>query len=41
MDIETIFAQVSCSNLETSIAWFTKLFGKAPTRRPMVGLAEW
>lgn len=41
MAIETIFAHVSCSNLEASIAWYTKLFGRGPDRRPMDGLAEW
>ena len=41
MGIETIFAHVSCSDLETSIPWYSKLFGKPPLRRPMPGLAEW
>lgn len=41
MSIATIFAHVSCSNLETSIAWYEKLFGMPPLRRPMPGLAEW
>lgn len=41
MAIATIFAQVSCSDLETSLPWYEKLFGKPPLRRPMVGLAEW
>ena len=41
MGIETIFAEVSCSDLEASLPWYEKLFGKAPTRRPMPGLAEW
>lgn len=41
MSIETIFANVSCSELERSIAWYKKLFGKPPARRPMAGLAEW
>jgi catechol 2,3-dioxygenase-like lactoylglutathione lyase family enzyme len=41
MGIETIFACVSCSRIETSIAWYTKLFGKPPTRRPIQGMAEW
>jgi hypothetical protein len=39
--IKTIFAQVSCSNIENSTTWYTKLFGKAPIRRPMPGLVEW
>ncbi|WP_032928450.1 VOC family protein [Mesorhizobium sp. LNHC221B00] len=41
MAIQTIFAHVSCSDLEASIGWYEKLFGKAPLRRPMPGLAEW
>ena len=41
MAIATIFAQVSCSDLETSVSWYEKLFGKPPLRRPMPGLAEW
>jgi catechol 2,3-dioxygenase-like lactoylglutathione lyase family enzyme len=41
MGISTIFANVSCRNLETSIAWYAKLFGAPPTRRPMPRLAEW
>jgi hypothetical protein len=41
MAIETIFAQVSCSDLQTSLPWYEKLFGKPPTRRPMAGLVEW
>ena len=41
MSIATVFAHVSCSNLESSIAWYEKLFGKPPLRRPMPGLAEW
>ena len=41
MGIETIFAHVSCASLETSAAWYEKLFGKPPLRRPMAGLAEW
>jgi hypothetical protein len=41
MAIETIFAHVSCSDLETSARWYEQLFGKPPLRRPMPGLAEW
>jgi hypothetical protein len=41
MSIETIFANVSCSDLLVSTAWYERLFGKAPTRRPMQGLVEW
>ncbi|MET0746929.1 MAG: VOC family protein [Rhizobium sp.] len=41
MPIETIFAHISCSNLKTSAAWYEKLFGRAPARKPMAGLLEW
>lgn len=41
MTIQTIFAHVSCADLEASIPWYAKLFGKSPLRRPMPGLAEW
>ncbi|WP_296747320.1 glyoxalase/bleomycin resistance/dioxygenase family protein [Mesorhizobium sp.] len=41
MGIETIFAHVSCSYLETSTKWYEKLFGRPPARRPMDGLVEW
>jgi hypothetical protein len=41
MGIATIFAQVSYINIESSVTWYTKLFGKPPIRRPMRGLAEW
>src|SRR5262245_9191116 len=39
--IEKVFAHISCSRLETSIPWFTHLFGRAPDHTPMTGLAEW
>lgn len=41
MTIATVFAHVSCTDLASSIAWYEKLFGKPPLRRPMPGLAEW
>jgi hypothetical protein len=41
MGIETVFAHVSCSDIEKSRAWYEKLFGKPPIRRPMPGLVEW
>jgi len=41
MGIETIFAHVSCSDLQTSLAWYQKLFGRPPDRSPMPGLVEW
>ena len=41
MGIATIFAHVSCSDIEASSAWYEKLFGRAPVRRPMPKLVEW
>lgn len=41
MAITSISANVSCSHLEASIAWYGRLFGLPPARRPMAGLAEW
>ena len=41
MTIATVFAQVACSDLDVSMAWYGKLFGKPATRQPMPGLAEW
>jgi hypothetical protein len=41
MAIKTIFAHVSCSDLESSEKWYSKLFGRGPDRHPMEGLAEW
>ena len=41
MGIQTIFAQVACSDLKASEIWYTKLFGKPPLRHPMSHLAEW
>jgi hypothetical protein len=41
MPIQTIFAHVSCSDIEASTQWYEKLFGKAPIRKPMPGLVEW
>ncbi|MDB5947656.1 MAG: hypothetical protein JWQ33_2682 [Ramlibacter sp.] len=41
MGVKTVFARVSCSDLETSVPWYEKLFGQPPIRRPGRGLAEW
>lgn len=41
MRIHKIYAHISCSKLDTSIVWFSKLFALDPDRRPMAGLAEW
>ena len=41
MPIRTVFAGVSCSNIEVSTAWYEKLFGLPPVRIPTTTLAEW
>jgi hypothetical protein len=41
MAIETIFANLSCSDLSVSEPWYEKLFGRPADRHPMKGLAEW
>jgi hypothetical protein len=41
MSIATIFAHLSCSDIEVSTSWYEKLFGQPPIRRPMPGLVEW
>ncbi|WP_421917071.1 VOC family protein [Mesorhizobium sp.] len=41
MPIQTIFAHVSCSDIDASTPWYEKLFGRPPLRKPMPGLAEW
>jgi len=41
MSIEKVYAQLSCRDLERSVAWFERLFDRRPDARPMDGLAEW
>lgn len=41
MAIATVFAHISCSDIEASAAWYEKLFGRRPIRRPAPGLVEW
>ncbi|MDM0117722.1 VOC family protein [Variovorax sp. J22R133] len=41
MGIQTIFANISCSDLRVSEPWYEKLFGMPAIRRPMPGLVEW
>lgn len=41
MRLSKIYAQLSCSDLERSAIWFSKLFEREPEARPMPGLAEW
>jgi hypothetical protein len=41
MSIRTIFAHVSCADINVSAPWYEKLFGQPPVRSPMPGLVEW
>lgn len=41
MSLVAIFANVSCADLERSVAWYSAVFGRDPDERPMAGLAEW
>ena len=36
-----LFAQMTVTDLEPAVAWYTKLFGANPDARPMDGLVEW
>ena len=41
MDLTAIYANVSCSGLGRSTAWFEALMGRSPDAAPMKGLVEW
>ena len=41
MEVQELFAVVCVSNMERSVAWFTRLIGRGPDTRPMAGLVEW
>ncbi|CAN7532476.1 glyoxalase/bleomycin resistance/dioxygenase family protein [Rhizobium sp. LjRoot30] len=41
MALTAIYAQLNCSDLGASTAWFSTLFARQPDARPMQGLAEW
>ncbi len=41
MPIIGIFAEVCVADVERSIAWYTKFFGRPPEDRPMDRLAQW
>ena len=41
MSLTAIYAQLSCTDLERSIEWFTLVFERGPDTIPMEGLAEW
>lgn len=41
MAIVGMLGQVTVTDLDASVPWFTTLFGRDPDDRPMPGLAEW
>ena len=41
MTLQKIFAQLNCTDMERSTAWFATLFGRSPDEAPMDGLNEW
>lgn len=41
MAITRLLAQMTISDLESAVAWYTRFFGREPDARPMDGLVEW
>lgn len=41
MPVVSIYAQLNCSDLNTSTPWFEQVFAKPPDIKPMNGLVEW
>lgn len=41
MSIDRIYAQLACRDLEQSVLWFERLFGRPPDAHPVEGLVEW
>jgi len=41
MALTSILANVSCSDLERSTAWYAAIFERQPDEDPMDGLMEW
>jgi predicted enzyme related to lactoylglutathione lyase len=41
MSIRNALASVPVKNLESSVAWYERLFGRPPDSRPMGEVAEW
>jgi catechol 2,3-dioxygenase-like lactoylglutathione lyase family enzyme len=41
MAIDRMLAQMTVRDLESAVAWYTRLFGRAPDAHPMDGLVEW
>jgi predicted enzyme related to lactoylglutathione lyase len=41
MSIDNVLASVAVSDLGASVAWYGKLLGREPDKRPMAEVAEW
>jgi predicted enzyme related to lactoylglutathione lyase len=41
MNAQTIYAAIAVADIERSIAWYSKLFGRNVDQRPMKETAEW
>lgn len=41
MTTDRMLAQLTVQDLDHAVAWYARLFGRAPDARPMPGLAEW
>ncbi len=41
MPIQKLYAQLSCTDMEASAAWYEQLFGRSQDIDPMDGLKEW
>lgn len=41
MNVSTVMAQLIVSDLDRSVEFYTRLFGRAPDSNPMEGLQEW
>lgn len=40
-EVTNVLAEMLVSDFAASVEWYAALFGRAPDRRPMDGLAEW
>jgi predicted enzyme related to lactoylglutathione lyase len=41
MSIVNVLTTLQVNDFDTAVRWYETLFGRAPDRRPMDGLAEW
>jgi predicted enzyme related to lactoylglutathione lyase len=39
--IRNVLAELGVADFDAALAWYARLFGRPPDRRPMDGLAEW